>query len=218
MQLNTVIFDMDGVLIDSEPLWYQAANEVFKRFGVQISPEQYAGSVGLRTKECIASWFQQFNILDEHAAVTEQDIISVVTEKISSRGMPLPGVAHIFNYFIRRKFKIGLASSSDLSIIDIVVKKLGIRNYLQAIESAENLPYGKPHPQVYLNCANALESNPVECICFEDSFNGMIAAKAARMKCVVVPAALDNKNTKFNAADLRISSLQNFNDLLLQTL
>ena len=99
MQLNTVIFDMDGVLIDSEPLWYQAANEVFKRFGVQLTPEQYAGSVGLRTKECITSWFQQFNISDEHAAATEKNIIAVVTEKISSRGMPLPGVAHIFNYF-----------------------------------------------------------------------------------------------------------------------
>ena len=99
-----------------------------------------------------------------------------------------------------------------------MVNKLGIRNYLHAIESAADLPYGKPHPQVYLNCAEALNSHPTQCICFEDSFNGLIAAKAARMKCVVVPAAHDSKNEKFNAADLKISSLVNFNSLLMQTL
>jgi sugar-phosphatase len=63
-----------------------------------------------------------------------------------------------------------------------------------------------------------LQSQPIECICFEDSFNGLIAVKAARMKCVVVPSLHDSKDTRFNAADLKISSLQNFNDLLMQTL
>ena len=67
-------------------------------------------------------------------------------------------------------------------------------------------------------CAEKLKSQPYECICFEDSFNGLIAAKAAGMKCVVVPAAHDSSKPKFSAADLKISSLQNFNELLLHTL
>jgi len=100
----------------------------------------------------------------------------------------------------------------------VVIDKLAIRPYLNAIGSAELLQYGKPHPQVYLDCASALNSMPIECICFEDSFNGMIAAKAAKMKCVVVPSAHESQHPKFGAADLRLSSLANFNGLLLTTL
>ena len=127
----------------------------------------------------------------------------------------MPGVNYIFEYFARRKFKIGLATSSPRSLVDVVTEKLNIGSYLQAISSAEHLPYGKPHPQVYMQCANNLQSDPLSCICFEDSFNGMIAAKAAKMKCVVVPAHHQLNDAKWGAADLKISSLQNFNDLLL---
>ena len=105
-----------------------------------------------------------------------------------------------------------------MSVVDTVIDMLGIRNYLQAIASAEHLALGKPHPQVYLDCVAALGSNPLECLCFEDSFNGMIAAKAARIKCVIVPSALDYQHQKWSAADLKISSLNNFNELLLQSL
>ena len=130
----------------------------------------------------------------------------------------MPGLVHIINFFASRQFKIGLASSSPMGLIELVIQQLGIKDYMQAVCSASDLPYGKPHPQVYLNCAEALGSSPLNCVCFEDSFNGMIAAKAARMKCVVVPSMQDNKLPKFSAADLKISSLQNFNDLLMQTL
>ena len=218
MQLNTVIFDMDGLLIDSEPLWDEAATEIFQRYNFQLTKAQYATTTGMRTKEFVGWWFRHYKIDDSHLAEAETAILQNVVDKVAARGKAMPGVAHILNFFIERNFKIGLATSSGKPLIDVVVDKLGIRNYLQAIESAADLPYGKPHPQVYLNCAEALNSNPTECICFEDSFNGLIAAKAARMKCVVVPAAHDSKNEKFNAADLKISSLVNFNSLLMQTL
>ena len=95
---------------------------------------------------------------------------------------------------------------------------LRIRTYLHAISSADELAYGKPHPEVYLNCAEKLGVLPAQCICFEDSFNGMIAAKAAKMKCVIVPSLHDNKNPAWEAADLKISTLNNFNELLLNSL
>ncbi len=209
---------MDGLLIDSEPLWYEAAYEVFLRYGVRLSPTEYATTTGLRTKEFIEWWFARYNISPTHSKEAEKDITDLVIAKIVDKGKILPGVAHVFNYFIQRQFKIGLASSSDLNIIDVVVDKLGIRDYLQVIQSAEALPYGKPHPQVYLDCARALASHPTECICFEDSFNGLIAAKAARMKCIVVPAPAESQHPKFGAADLRLSSLNNFNGLLLEAM
>jgi beta-phosphoglucomutase-like phosphatase (HAD superfamily) len=218
MQLNTVIFDMDGLLIDSEPLWNEAADEVFKEFGIRIAPHEYAITTGMRVKEFVLWWFYKNNIPAEHAAKAEHDIVQLVIQKIQAKGKPMLGLEHIFNFFISRKFKIGLASSSPMSLIDVVVARLGIGNYLHAVCSANALVFGKPHPQVYIDCAAALASHPMECICFEDSFNGLIAAKAASMKCVVVPSLHDSTKLKFNAADLKISSLQNFNDLLLQGL
>ena len=218
MQLSTVIFDMDGLLIDSEPLWGEAAAEVFKRYGIHVSEEQYAITTGLRTKEFVQWWFSYYKIPMTEAENARVAILEKVTEKIAATGKPLPGLAHILNFFIARKFKMGLATSSPQIVIDTVMNQLKIGNCFQAICSAEELAYGKPHPQVYLNCAEALNSSPTECLCFEDSFNGLIAAKAARMKCVVVPAPHQQHETRWSAADLKISSLQNFNDLLLQTL
>lgn len=218
MRYNTVIFDMDGLLIDSEPLWNEAADEIFKQYGISISTEQYSTTTGMRIKEFVLYWFRVNSIPAANAAAAEDKIIQLVIDKVKSKGKAMQGLQHIFNFFISRQYKIGLASSSPMGLIDVVIDKLGIRNYLNAVCSAAHLPYGKPHPQVYLDCAAALDSDPHHCICFEDSFNGLIAAKAAGMKCVVIPAPHDSGKPKFSAADLKISSLQNFNDLLLHTL
>lgn len=218
MQLNTVIFDMDGLLIDSEPLWDEAAAEVFSGYGIKLSPEQYATTTGLRTKEFIHWWFSKFNIPHQHTDEAERTIIEKVIELVQQKGKPMPGIEHIFNFFTGRKFNIGLASSSPRSLIDTVTGLLQIQPWLQVCTSAAALPFGKPHPQVYLDCAAALDVLPMQCVCFEDSFNGMIAAKAARMKCVVVPEPKNAKDARWNAADLKIASLQNFNELLLLTL
>jgi mannitol-1-/sugar-/sorbitol-6-/2-deoxyglucose-6-phosphatase len=218
MQLNTVIFDMDGLLIDSEPLWDEASAATFSRYGIQLTPQQYATTTGLRTKEFIKHWFDYFKIPVPDAADIENDLISKVIELVVQKGKPMPGLSHIFNFFIDRNFKIGIASSSPLNLIEVVTDLLKIGPYLHNITSAAQLAHGKPHPEVYLNCAATLNATPAECICFEDSFPGMIAVKAARMKCVVVPDPKISKELKWHAADLKISSLQNFNELLLQSL
>jgi sugar-phosphatase len=94
--------------------------------------------------------------------------------------------------------------------VDIVVEKLNIGQYLTCMVSAEDLPYGKPHPAVYLDCAVRLGADPSRCICFEDSFNGMIAVKAARMKCVIIPAPHVHHQNRWDAADLKLRSLLHF--------
>jgi sugar-phosphatase len=215
MQLDTVIFDMDGLLIDSEPLWGEAADEVFSLYGIQLSKEQYATTTGLRTKEFVQWWFRHYQLGEAELARAEENIVQRVIAKVGERGTVMPGVQYIFEFFKRKGFKIGLASSSPQSLIDLVVHICQIGHFLNAISSAEHLPYGKPHPQVYLNCAELLQSHPTQCISFEDSFNGMIAAKAARMKCVVVPHHSQQKDERWGAADLKLSSLQNFGELHL---
>lgn len=218
MQLNTVIFDMDGLLIDSEPLWQEAAEDVFGIYNFKLTLAEYETSTGLRTKEFVDYWFKRYNVDLLHSADAERRIIEVVTDKIINKGRIMQGVPYIFNFFATLNFKIGIASSSPKELIDIVVEMAGIGKYVHAVSSAQELPYGKPHPQVYLDCANLLQSAPEECLCFEDSFNGMIAAKAAKMKCVVVPAIHQANSKKWGAADLQLSSLQNFGKLLYESL
>jgi len=213
MELNTVIFDIDGLLVDSEPLWNEAASEVFKQYGIDLTEEQYKTTTGLRTKEFTQWWFSCYNIDNVELANAEKKIVQSVLNKIERKGKIMPGVKYIFDFFSRKNFKIGLATSSPPALIELVVGMTGIKNYLHATSSAEDLAFGKPHPQVYLNCAEALQSQPVECICFEDSFNGMISVKAARMKCVIVPHASQAKDERWGAADLKLSSLQNFGEL-----
>lgn len=213
--IQTAIFDMDGLLIDSEPLWFEAAVEIFRPIGIELTPERYIHSVGLRTKEFVEHWFQQYAIDRKKAPETVQAINDTVIEKIKQNGEPLPGVDTVLELLKQEGIKIGLATSSPSNLIDVVVDKLNIRSYFSAFSSAEFLEFGKPHPQVYLDCASALETRPVHCICFEDSFYGMIAAKSARMRCVVIPHADVRDQLRFRAADHVLHSLNEFSKEML---
>lgn len=206
---------MDGLLIDSEPLWKEAADELLSSYGFQLNKQQYALTTGLRTKEFLEFWFSHFNIPFTQLDAAEEKVVYNVIQLVKEKGRIMPGVSYIFNFFRQLNFNIGLATSSPPALIDVVVNQLGISHYIQATASASGLAFGKPHPEVYLNCAKALGVQPMQCICFEDSYNGMIAVKAAKMKCIVVPNYEDYKKTAWDAADLKISTLQNFNELLL---
>lgn len=218
MSLNTVIFDMDGLLIDSEPLWAAAATEVLQRRNLTIDEDVYANLKGLRTRDFILSFFRLKKLNTQMAEDTVIDIFNIVNKKIESQGKIMPGVPFIVKKFKDLGFRIGIASSSPISIIETGIKIAGIENSVDKIVSAEKLAFGKPHPMVYLECATSLKASEENCICFEDSFNGMIAAKAARMCCVVVPAQEEYDQLRWNAADLKLHSLEDFSEEKLKML
>ncbi len=218
MAIKAVIFDMDGLLIDSEPIWNEAGKETLAFYGANLTSNQYASTTGLRTKEWLEYWFNYFNISYNFMNKAEHQIVSSVISNIKNQGKAMPGVQHLFNFCLSKNLKIGLASSSPMQLINAVVDIIGIRKHLNAITSAEHLPYGKPHPQVFINCLKELDINALEAIVFEDSFNGMIAAKAAKIKCIVVPEHSQINEAKWAAADLKLSSLLNFNEILFESL
>jgi HAD superfamily hydrolase (TIGR01509 family) len=218
MQLNTVIFDMDGLLIDSEPYWQLAGMETLRQFNVTLSPIQYHHTTGLRTPEWLDYWFGYFGIDKTLVPAAASALHANVFEKIRASANPMPGVRHALDLFRSRQFRIGLATSSPHTLAKIVTDKLNIGDYFDAVTSADHLPFGKPHPQVYMDCAAALSANPLECLAFEDSFNGLIAAKAARMKCVAIPVADQYDLPKWGAADLKLRSLLDFTGDHLATL
>jgi sugar-phosphatase len=216
--INTVIFDMDGLLIDSEPLWGQAMREVFATVGVELSMEQASHTTGLRTVEVVDYWHNFFKWEGKSTELVANEIIDSITAKIVAEGEVMEGLEYILNYFEQKKFKIGLASSSPLRLIQAAVKHFGIQDRFQVISSAEFETHGKPHPAVYLSCAKALGSTPLQCIAFEDSVTGMTAAKAARMKVVVVPEIHNRNNARYALADVQLTSLTEFNDDILAKL
>lgn len=218
MRLDTVIFDMDGLLIDSEPLWGEAMQEVFAGMDIHLEPEHYAHTTGLRTSEVVDYWHRYFQWKDKSPREVTGEILDRVTDKILRQGTPMDGLEYILQFFRERHFKTGLASSSPMELIQTVVGHLGIRPYFQAFYSAENEAYGKPHPAVYLACAQELGSSPLQCIAFEDSITGLIAAKAARMKTVAVPEAHRRSDPRYVLADMRLSSLKEFTESSLHLL
>lgn len=216
--LTTVIFDMDGLLIDSEPLWGKAMQEVFADLDVWLKPEDYMHTTGLRTIEVVDYWYRHFKWENRSPEEVTKDIVDNVTDKILQDGKAMDGLLYILEFFKSRQFKTGLASSSPMQLIHSVLKHLHIKEYFNAVYSAEYELYGKPHPAVYLSCAGELDSSPSECIVFEDSVNGMIAGKAARMKVVAVPEPHNRKDTRYSLADLQLNSLKDFTEEKLENL
>ncbi len=187
-----------------------AGMETLREFNVTLEPIQYHHTTGLRTPEWLDYWFGYFGIDKKLVPAAAEALHENVFEKIRDYAEPMPGVHHVLDLFKKKLFRIGLATSSPLSLAKIVTDKLGIGEYFDAVTSAGDLPYGKPHPQVYMDCAAALSSSPLDCLAFEDSFNGLIAAKAARMKCVAIPVSDQFSLPKWGAADLKLSSLADF--------
>lgn len=211
---------MDGLLVDSEPLWGVAMREVFATVGVSLSPELTHKTTGLRTREVVSYWHSYFKWEGKSAEQVTNEIIDSVTAKIIAEGKAMEGLLYILEFFKAKGFKTGLASSSPLRLIEAVLAHLDIREYFQAVYSAEFEDYGKPHPAVYLACARALHADPLDCIAFEDSVTGMTAAKAARMTTVVVPEPHNRHDPRYALANMQLDSLLDFNDqrltLLLQ--
>ncbi len=194
--IEAVIFDMDGLLIDSEPLWREAEIKVFRSLGIDFTEAMCLKTVGYRIDEVVAYWRKHFELGQQSDTLIANHVIDELIILINQQGKEMPGVHYILNFFSERKIKTGIATSSSYRIIDAVMAKLEIQNYFEAMHSAEHEVYGKPHPAVYLHAAGKLNVDPTHCLAFEDSFNGILSAKSARMKCVARDIRAGTPNSK----------------------
>jgi HAD superfamily hydrolase (TIGR01509 family) len=204
---EAVIFDMDGVLIDSEPVWKIAMGDVFQSVGCPLTVQDFQKTVGLRIDEVIAYWYAHSPWKNVSPKEVEERIVTKMIELLSRDGKPLLGVIETLQFLKSKGIKIGLATSSYSKLIDCVLYTLKILDYFDFTHSAENEEYGKPHPAVYLTTAKRLEVNPRKCLVIEDSINGVISAKAAQMQVVCIPEKTHAPNPKLSLADYSFETM-----------
>ena len=205
-----VLFDMDGILIDSEPFWRQAEMELFAGVGLQLDEEDCRQTTGLRIEEVVAHWFAIRPWKGTSQAELSEQILGRVVELVTTRGRPLAGVREALQACRQAGVPTGLASSSNYCLIEATLNRLELRDFFSVLHSAQDEAWGKPHPAVYLSAASKLGVPPQRCLAIEDSLNGLISARAARMSVVAIPDSEQASNPRFCLADCQLSSLLEF--------
>lgn len=215
MRIDTVIFDMDGLLLDTEPLWSECMLRVANRNNIIITPAQFKETTGLRIYEVTDHWAIHYPWNGKSAKLVADEILDEIIAASKQHATVLPGVESTLQLLRANNYKIGLASSSPKRMIDELIEHFDLLHYFDVVTSADVVELGKPHPAVFLHCANTLGSHPGKCLVLEDSVNGMIAGKAARMKVIVVPDDHHFDDTRFSLADGKLTSMKDFEiDLL----
>ncbi|MFT7520162.1 MAG: HAD superfamily hydrolase (TIGR01509 family) [Kiritimatiellia bacterium] len=214
MTIRAVIFDMDGVLVDSEPTWVASEIEVFGRHGVHLTPELCSQTRGMRVDAVARHWYARKPWKGAMVDDVAHEITNEVARRLRQRAEPLPGAKTAPALVRQMGLRCALASSSPMHIIDAVVDALNLREQLQELHSAEHHPQGKPHPAVYMAAAEALNVPPGECLAIEDSITGLISARAAGMRTLAIPDPDRYDDPRFSIAHYRLRSLEPLQGLL----
>jgi HAD superfamily hydrolase (TIGR01509 family) len=197
---QAVIFDMDGVLVDSQPLHYETDNPVLKKAGYPAVMETVVPYTGVSNPDRWPAYKKALNLEESIEVLIEWQTRMIYEIFESSDIKAIEGIPELLAYISEKGMKIALASSSQHRLIEIVLRKAGIGKFFDVIVSGEDVHKGKPAPDVFLYAAEKLGVAPVDCIVVEDAPSGIKAAKNAGMICI----AYRNPNTygqEFSLAD-----------------
>ncbi len=206
---------MDGLLIDSEPLWQTAVRDAMATVGVDISSEPQHKFQGWRLSETV----EHFYDLQAWKGASQADVMALiiddVNELIRQKGSLKPGVHEALEICKNAELNVAIASGSPVDVVNTVVDSFKLGGLFDHVYSADHEPYGKPHPGVFITTAGLLKVLPRECLVFEDAPSGVLAAKAAKMKCIAVPIPSVKDHPFIQTADIVLNSLEEFNVALL---
>src|SRR5574341_1397980 len=211
--IRAVIFDMDGVIIDSEPLWEKAGRILLARRGLDYNPIYRDKIVGLNQKDSGRLLKETFNLpetIEELLAERIEILLPLYDKELEL----VPGLITILKELKESGFLLALASSSPNRVINFVLEKFSLNQFFSVVVSGESVEFGKPHPDIYISTARKLGAcpeqgrkiEPKECVVIEDSINGVKSAKGAGMFCVAVPDKRLNQK-EFQIADLLVDRL-----------
>ena len=207
---------MDGVIINSEPLWREALIHCFNEVGFDFSQDKCRITQGMRLMEVVEYWYAEQPWDNKTLEEVEQHILQKVTDLILEKGIAMDGVHVSINYFKSKGYRVALASSSANSLINAVLNKLNLTDTFEVVNSAEHLPYGKPHPEIFIKTAKTLGVSPKNCLVIEDSFHGVLAGKAAIMTVIAIPDEEHKGQARFAIADYQLNSLNEILELEIE--
>jgi HAD superfamily hydrolase (TIGR01509 family) len=213
--IKTVIFDMDGVIVDTEPVHHYAYNQHFKQLNIDVSPEMYATFTGNSTKNIFERLKVQFNLSDDVPTLVETKR-NLFNEAFDSKEdlYLLDGVEDLIKDLHQNGMQLVLASSSATVTINRIFNRFGLLQYFTHIVSGEDFPKSKPHPAIFQQAA-FLAKTPVEnCIVIEDSTNGILAAKSAGIYCI----GYDSFHSKMQDYSMADRVISNFDELSFETI
>ncbi|MFD0710533.1 HAD family hydrolase [Paenibacillus sp. GCM10027626] len=211
------IFDMDGVIIDSEPLHFKVDKYVMNTLGFDISTAELEQYVGMTNPEMWTRLKEKYAIGASVEEIINLQVQTKLTLLKESDEQPIEGIVALLELLKQKNKRIGLASSSPRSFIEAVLDKFNVKSYFHSIISGEEVEHGKPAPDIYLKSAEMLETQAGACIVLEDSRNGIKAAKAAGMKCI----GYINENSghqDLSQADCIVENIKEINIELLESL
>jgi len=208
--IKAFIFDMDGVIIDSEPIHLEVDIETFKLLKIDIEREKLGNYVGMTNPEMWNLIKQEYSLSKAVDEIINYQLIRklAIVDEINIE--PISGIRELIKEIYELNIPIALASSSSRTFIEKILMKLNIINYFSCIVSGEEVGKGKPAPDVYLETARLLDTKPENCLVLEDSKNGIAAAKIAGMNCIGFKNP-NSGNQDLSEADLVVSTIEEIN-------
>lgn len=208
MSLKAVLFDMDGVIVDTEPLHRKAYFKTFKDLGIEVSEDLYTSFTGASTKRVAETLINTFNLNQtyEEIAKTKRDYFKDYFYNDEEFDL-IPGVKDLIQHYYENGIKLILASSATMTTIGMVFEKFELEKYFSGKISGAELKESKPHPEVFLLAAE-MANEPVEnCMVIEDSTNGILAAHRAKIFCAAFRSP-HSKNQDYTMADTVVSDYE----------
>ena len=216
--IQTVIFDMDGVIVDTEPVHHYAYNQHFKMLNIEITPEMYASFTGNSTKNIFERLKDTFNLEDDVQTLveTKRNLFNEAFDHKEDLYL-LDGVEDLIKDLHHNGMQLVLASSSAKVTINRIFNRFGLHQYFSHIVSGEDFPKSKPHPAIFEHAAYISQTPRENCIVIEDSTNGIIAAKAAGIYCIGYDS-INSKMQDYSLADQVISNFKELNYQIIRNL
>jgi len=186
MMIKALIFDMDGLMIDSERLYFQVEGEISALYGKNVNKKTLWKMMGRKSIESIRIFVTELNLPEKPEKILEMRD-KMMKEKLRTDLEPMPGVFDLIHSFYKC-LKLAIATGATQEFLDIVLDKLGIRERFSVLQASDEIIRGKPDPEIYLKTCEKLTLKPAECIVLEDSGNGVRAGKSAGCYTIAVPS------------------------------